>query len=259
MFAPSMDEPDPMSYGLPPFGMPMPPRAFRRWGSRGFVPPFLLMRQFGPWGGRGPRGGGRMFGRGDLKFALLDVLKDHPAHGYELIKELANRAGGFYTPSAGAVYPTLQMLEDRGWVTSETVDGKKVYSISDAGRQALSDQRGQEEHGMPFGGPPPWFWGDDERGPGHHGHHHHGGWERRKDPQTREAIRELAREARETAMLVRQVIMQSRGNPEQIAKLREVVKRTKADLLALLNEQQAAESRSEQTGPSPAGGHVEQI
>ncbi|HEX9067430.1 MAG TPA: hypothetical protein VF807_01585, partial [Ktedonobacterales bacterium] len=89
--------------------------------------------------------------------------------------------------------------------------------------------------------------------------HHHGGWDRRRDPQTRDTIRELAREARETALLVRQVIMQSRGNPEQIAKLREVVKRTKADLQALLNEQQAAEPRSEQTGPSPAGGNVEQI
>ncbi len=104
---------------------------------------------FGP-GGFGPGGpgfrrglgpGGRMFGRGDLKYALLELLQERPKHGYEMIKELENRAGGFYTPSAGAVYPTLQLLEDRGWVRSQTQEGKKVYTITDAGRQDLAEHQ----------------------------------------------------------------------------------------------------------------------
>ena len=80
-----------------------------------------------------------------------------------MIKELEAQAGGFYTPSAGAVYPSLQLMEDRGWITSQTADGKKVYSITDAGRTAL---REREDQGEEFG--PPWGrggWG------GRHGHH----------------------------------------------------------------------------------------
>ena len=80
-----------------------------------------------------------MFGRGDLKYALLDLLQERPKHGYEMIKELESRAGGFYTPSAGAVYPTLQLLEDRGWVTAETTEGKKVSrSPTPGGRRSRS-------------------------------------------------------------------------------------------------------------------------
>src|SRR5260221_1400337 len=71
-----------------------------------------------------------------------------------MIKELDERSGGFYTPSAGAVYPTLQLLEDRGWVTSQTADGKKVYSITDTGRAALAEQRQRgEERGEEWNGP----------------------------------------------------------------------------------------------------------
>src|SRR5262245_17962661 len=60
-----------------------------------------------------PGGGKRFFGRGDLKYALLELLQERPMHGYEMMKALQERTGGLYTPSAGSVYPTLQMLEDR--------------------------------------------------------------------------------------------------------------------------------------------------
>ena len=83
----------------------------------------------------------RIFGKGDLKYVILDLLKDQPRHGYDIIRELESRCGGLYTPSAGAVYPTLQMLEDMGAVTSVQQDGRKVYTITDEGKRILEERR----------------------------------------------------------------------------------------------------------------------
>ncbi len=85
-----------------------------------------------PFTGRG--GSSRFFGRGELRLALLDLIAARPRHGYELIKELEERSGGGYRPSAGSIYPTLQMLEDEGLATSEKENGKNVYSVTDEGR-----------------------------------------------------------------------------------------------------------------------------
>ena len=74
--------------------------------------------------------------RGGMKFLLLEMLKEGPRHGYELISALESRFRG-YRPSPGSVYPTLQMLEEGGFVTSQEVDGKKVYTITDAGLELL--------------------------------------------------------------------------------------------------------------------------
>lgn len=95
---------------------------------------------------------GRVFGgefprmrRGGMKFLLLEMLKEGPRHGYELISALEARFRG-YRPSPGSVYPTLQMLEEGGFVTSQEIDGKKVYTITDAGLALLkeSGERGFE-------------------------------------------------------------------------------------------------------------------
>ncbi|MBV8281791.1 MAG: PadR family transcriptional regulator [Candidatus Eremiobacteraeota bacterium] len=83
----------------------------------------------------------RVFGRGDLKYVILDMLRDRSRHGYDIIRELESRFGGFYTPSAGVVYPTLQMLEDMGAVTSEQQEGRKMYTITDEGRRILDERR----------------------------------------------------------------------------------------------------------------------
>ncbi len=83
----------------------------------------------------------RMVERGDFKYLILDLLKDKPAHGYEIIRALEERFHGFYSPSAGSVYPTLQMLEDMGYVTAAERDGKKVYTITEEGRRHLSEQQ----------------------------------------------------------------------------------------------------------------------
>jgi DNA-binding PadR family transcriptional regulator len=87
--------------------------------------------------------------RGDIKFLLLEVLKEGPRHGYEIISELENRFRG-YRPSPGSVYPTLQMLEEGGFVTGQEVDGKKVYTITEAGLKLL-EERGERKFEAPVG------------------------------------------------------------------------------------------------------------
>jgi DNA-binding PadR family transcriptional regulator len=82
--------------------------------------------------------------RGDIKYLLLTLLAERPRHGYDLIKELETRNAGFYRPSAGSIYPTLQMLEEGGFLTSEMVEGKRVYTITEAGKKLLSEREGQE-------------------------------------------------------------------------------------------------------------------
>ena len=71
-----------------------------------------------------------MFEKGDIKYVILAILKGKPAHGYEIIRTLANRYYGFYNPCAMTIYPTLQMLEDMCYVKSSEQDGKKVYTIT---------------------------------------------------------------------------------------------------------------------------------
>jgi DNA-binding PadR family transcriptional regulator len=70
--------------------------------------------------------------------AILSLLGEGPKHGYELIKALEARSGGLYRASAGTVYPTLQQLEDEGLVTSDQQDGKRIYRMTEAGREELA-------------------------------------------------------------------------------------------------------------------------
>lgn len=128
---------------------------FRPFHSRSFAP---------AWAGEGPsnqffmsrrHGGKGSFGgnwgdeprtrRGDIKFILLELLAERPQHGYELMKELEARRGGFRRSSPGSIYPTLQMLEEGGYLTSEEVEGKRVYTITESGRQLLSDRKEQSD------------------------------------------------------------------------------------------------------------------
>jgi DNA-binding PadR family transcriptional regulator len=97
--------------------------------------------QRGPWGGFGPwgppfggRGGGPRVRRGNVRAAILALLAERPMHGYEMIQELEARTGGVWRPSAGSIYPTLQLLEDEGLVVGEELEGKRRFSLTDAGR-----------------------------------------------------------------------------------------------------------------------------
>ena len=89
---------------------------------------------------RGPRQSGS-FQKGDLKYILLDLIKDKPRHGYEIIRELEEQSYGFYKPSPGVIYPTLQMLEEMGYASSTEQEGKKIYSITENGRAFLTQKK----------------------------------------------------------------------------------------------------------------------
>ncbi len=102
---------------------------------------------FGP-GGQGfgrPNLRWRLFDRGDLKYVILELLRDRPMHGYEVMRALEDRSRGAYTASPGSVYPVLQSLEDDGYVRSAEADGRKVYTITDAGLEFLDDNRDRVE------------------------------------------------------------------------------------------------------------------
>jgi DNA-binding PadR family transcriptional regulator len=112
----------------------------------GFGPGFPFGGRWwaGAWGGRGGRGPRRrsqMFESGEVKFVILRLLKEKPRHGYEVIKALEEKLGGYYTPSAGTVYPTLQLLEDEGYVRSVDDGGKKVYHVTPEGERYLEEHR----------------------------------------------------------------------------------------------------------------------
>jgi DNA-binding PadR family transcriptional regulator len=93
--------------------------------------------------------------RGNVRPLILKALTREPMHGYQVIQELEAESGGRWRPSAGSVYPTLQQLEDEGLVRSADVDGRRVYSLTDAGRKAAAEQPdlGPERFGRDAFGP----------------------------------------------------------------------------------------------------------
>jgi DNA-binding PadR family transcriptional regulator len=97
----------------------------------------------GPFPGGGPRGrrgGGRhgRAGRGDVRSALLLLLAEEPMHGYQLMQAVAERTGGAWKLSPGAVYPTIAQLEDEGLVRVSAEGGRKLVTLTDAGREHLA-------------------------------------------------------------------------------------------------------------------------
>lgn len=186
----------------------------------------------GPFGHGGPFGsggeGGRFFGRGDVKFALLELLRERPMHGYEMMKALEEKSGGFYRPSPGSVYPTLQMLEDGGLVTSNEVEGKKVYSITDAGRASLAERQRNQEG--PAG--PPWMRRHDYSGYGQ-----------------RPEMKALRSEIEETARLATIAGRMSLQDPEKLARFRGIIDHTRKELTNLIYGDGSSEQESTQNAP----------
>lgn len=89
----------------------------------------------GPFGGRGPR----MFDPGALRLVVLGLIAEEPRHGYDIIKALEAKFQGAYSPSPGAIYPMLQMLEEADLVVSEANGNKRRYSITDQGKAYLEE------------------------------------------------------------------------------------------------------------------------
>jgi DNA-binding PadR family transcriptional regulator len=88
----------------------------------------------GPWREYGHGHGGGRRRRGDIRTAVLAALEESPAHGYEIIQRFEEKTAGAWRPSAGSIYPTLQLLEDEELVTGEESQGKRRFSLTDAGR-----------------------------------------------------------------------------------------------------------------------------
>jgi len=74
-------------------------------------------------------------GRGDISPIILRLLREKPMHGYEIIRTLEERSHGFWRPSAGSIYPILQLLEEQELVSSHEMGGKKIYSLTEAGEK----------------------------------------------------------------------------------------------------------------------------
>ena len=96
--------------------------------------------------GRRHRGGRGRAPRGDVRAAALQLLAEEPMHGYQLMQAIAERSGGRWTPSPGAIYPTISQLEDEGLVTVTADNGRKLVTLTDAGREHLASL------GDPFAG-----------------------------------------------------------------------------------------------------------
>ncbi len=75
---------------------------------------------------------------------MLALLAEGPMHGYEMIKEIEERTQGAWTPSAGSIYPTLQMLEDEGLVRGEETDGKRRFTLTETGAAEQEQKSGEE-------------------------------------------------------------------------------------------------------------------
>ncbi len=166
----------------------------------------------GPWRnhGFGP-GQGRVFGKGDLKYVILDLLEDRPAHGYEVMRTLEERFRGLYSPSPGSVYPTLQMLEDLGYVVSAQQDGKKVYEVTDEGRKFLGENRRSVEN----------IWGRVG-----------GGW----DPEVAAGLHEMKHEVVGLGRLFGREMHEGRLDKEKLRRIREVVARSAREIEKILED-----------------------
>ena len=162
---------------------------------------------------------GRRFDRGDVKYVLLDLLREGPRHGYDMIKELEKRSDGLYSPSPGSIYPTLQMLEDQGLVTSTTVEGKRTYRLTDAGYAFMEDRpkRTDDARGRA------WAEGFGEGGDG-----------------LRDEFRSVGREAGELARSLREAVRSYTPDSRQVGEIRDVIGETRKRIEAILAERRDA-------------------
>ncbi len=161
---------------------------------------FGRRHRHGPGFGWEPFPGERRVRRGDVKFDILETLVDRPRHGYDVIRALEERREG-YRPSPGSVYPTLQMLEDEGYVTSEISEGKRVYTLTAAGREFLG-QRPEET------------------------------------ASDSEELHDIRHELRDAAFRLGAAIWQvaREGDPVAAGKVREIVDRARREVYAILGE-----------------------
>jgi DNA-binding PadR family transcriptional regulator len=74
---------------------------------------------------------------------VLALLTERPMHGYELIQQIEERSGGVWRPSPGSIYPTLQLLADEGLVSGDETGGRRLFTLTDAGREETARHEGR--------------------------------------------------------------------------------------------------------------------
>lgn len=128
--------------------------------------------------------GERIFGHGQLRHVLLQLIADKPSHGYELIRAIEERMQGRYSPSPGVVYPALTMLEEQGYIEQAVQEeaGRKVYRATGAGRAWLAGNREMVDAALAR---------MDHHGGHHHGHHGHHGMHRGRGGHPPQVLRAL--------------------------------------------------------------------
>ena len=169
------------------------------------------MRNRGRWFHSERHAGGRLFERGDLKYVILELVAEKARHGYEVIRALEERSGGFYAPSPGTVYPTLQMLEDMGWVSATERDGKRVYEITDEGRRFLAE-RGEVVRDI---------------------HKRIRAW---WNPSVRDDLRRVVGELSDMAQAIRRADGREWAKPEKLRRISEVVQRARTEIEEILSQ-----------------------
>lgn len=149
--------------------------------------------------------GAKVFGHGDVRLALLSLLAEGQAHGYELMTKLEQRCGAGYKASAGTIYPTLQQLDDEGLVRVEAENGKKTYAITEDGRAVVRERADQIEE--------IWRRASSSRD-----------WDVLHDPDAAEIIGPALRLAK-TAL---KAVVKSHGDPVVIDEIREILEEARS-------------------------------
>jgi DNA-binding PadR family transcriptional regulator len=213
-----------MGFGEGTFEVPAPEwwRSRERWmakmaghqGHRGHRGRRNFLYDFGSWGGPGGfpgpflYGRGPRVGRGDVRAAILVLLAEEPKHGYQVIQELTERSEGRWRPSPGSIYPTLQLLEDEGLVTSEAIEGRRIFRLTDAGKAEVAKR------------------GDEARAP----------WEVPADAGPHADLREVGFGVIAATMQVARA-----GSERQLARAKEILTEARKSLYRLLAEDEPAD------------------
>lgn len=166
---------------------------------------------FGPDGGSAPRA---RAGRGDVRTAILALLREEPRHGYQIIQDITERSGGAWKPSPGSVYPALSALQDEGLVDDEKIEGRRVFALTDAGRAHVAERADELSHVF--------------------------------DANSAEAEADEVTDLRQLLFSVGAAAVQvvTTGSPDQVAGARKVLSQARRDLYRLLADDDATESES---------------
>ncbi|MGE5288103.1 MAG: PadR family transcriptional regulator [Micromonosporaceae bacterium] len=192
------------------------------WAAGGFGGPWPRW-----WPGPGPQGPpgsarGPKASRGDVRAAILALLREGPRNGYQIMSEIEERSGGAWRPSPGAVYPALQQLADEGLIAGEESGGRRTFSLTDEGRRYVDENPEMAR----------------------------GSWESMAKEQEWDVPGLFAQAARLGASIVQ---MAHAGTPEQIHAAERLLERTRRGLYQILAEDEDEDDQDEGEEPGEPG------